>query len=295
MIASCTLAYLIKFYYFDVVDDYEQTKLLHRGGVARVEHALQAFADGSGARWRASVWIASHVALVVAVVAEGDALKGLLLPWDGYPLSDIYTVLRARYLIVTPLTVILWALCLQQSMHRGAGHGRRIIGRSKRLAMRGLTGALLLLLPLLIYTADYGEHEALHDTTYSCGRHSPPLAPPAPAPPRAAAPSLGATGDAIIPPLAALEPTEIEIALNHVPAWAYFPHPGSRLVFILLTFLLLLLQLSVEVYGRNLFSDETSVRSRPGSRPRSARPPSQGANQSGGAGTEMVEVVGDEK
>ena len=56
-----------------------------------------------------------------------------------------------------------------------------------------------------------------------------------------------------------------------------------------------LLQLSVEVYGRNLFSDETSVRSRPGSRPRSARPPSQGANQSGGAGTEMVEVVGDEK
>ena len=46
MTTSCTLAYLIKLFYFDVVDDLEQTTWLVQGGIKSVRHALASHAEG---------------------------------------------------------------------------------------------------------------------------------------------------------------------------------------------------------------------------------------------------------
>lgn len=214
--------YLIKLFYFDVVDDSEMTNWLHHGGLRKAQHAL----DGHhlpDRRWRGSVWLATHVVLVAAVCAEGVAINQLLLPWDGYPQSDVYSVLRARYQVVLPITTILWVLCLQQSTHKGTGHNSRAIGRKKRLAMRAATGGLILLLPLLTYLA-----HGMQPWTSQCeaSEASPPAAPP------------------------------LANATAQFPEWGYFPHSASRGVFFLLLFSLLLGQLAIEVYGRNVYISE---------------------------------------
>lgn len=222
MVVSCTLAYIIKVYYFDLVDEFDMMEDVRRrsptaedavrkANLHKVQHALKAHQEGKAPRWKASLWIATHVVLIVAVCATGNAINKLLTPWDGYPLTDLWTALRARFLIAVPITTILWILCVQQSMHQGAGSGSRAIGRTKRLALRGVTGLLLLLLPLLTYATSGPV-----GSSQTC---------------EAAATNMSSS----------------------VPPWESFPHPASRAAFLCLLFLLLLAQLSMEVYGRNVY------------------------------------------
>ena len=67
------------------------------------------------------------------------------------------------------------------------------------------------------------------------------------------------------------------------PEWAYFPHVGSRLVFLILIFFLLMLQLSVEVYGRTVFNDDDDE-------PAGARRTAPSGEAPLADATEMVEV-----
>ena len=239
MCVSCTLAYLIKLYYFDVSDDRDLSNWLNKGGLTRVRHALHQVTSTGGLNWRGSFWIATHVLLIVAVCAEGVAVNRLLLPWDGWPEDGMYAALRARYLIVIPMSVILWVLALQQSMHKGAGHGHRRIGRKKRLLFRTTTGFALLLLPLLLY----GEPDVPIDTPGCLVSPPPPSLPPSPASPARPTPTFRRL-EAFSPP---------PPAPNSFPNWALTTKVSSRFTFISLLFSVLLLNLMLELYGRRVY------------------------------------------
>ena len=61
-------------------------------------------------RWRCTLWIACHVMLITSTYAEGIAINRLLKPWDGFPLDDLYSLLRARFLVALPVATNLWIL-----------------------------------------------------------------------------------------------------------------------------------------------------------------------------------------
>ena len=228
MIVSCAAAYLIKCFYFDVVDDSELVEFLHKGGLHRARHALGGHATGEANRWRGCVWIGTHVLLIVAICAEGVAVNRLLLPWDGYPAQDLHSILHARYLIAAPLAAILWILCIQQSMHTGTGHGLRAIGRGRRLILRAMTGFAILLLPLLAFSGVNADGISLDHLPVEDGCSL-------------SLPREAAEGD---------EPD--------FPEWAKFPHPSSRMVFLFLLALFLLVQLLVEVFGRTVYTTDAT-------------------------------------
>lgn len=261
MISSATLAYSIKLFYFDVVDDSEAMR--------RIAHALESKSrrdtrgiaeEGAGAglaagvaegapapmlprlpqsggrhaldyqvqpagRWKVGAWVATNVALILCVCAVGVGCNRLLLPWDGFPERSLSSAFRARMLISLPVAVALHALCLQHLLHDDTGRWTRRWTRGRRLACRAVTGVVIAALPCLVFTAkDVTAHLA---SGWRCtpGVSGPPSPPPHGAPP---------------PP-----------PLSHMPSWMAHGDLASRTVFLLLMLAMLVLQLCLEMYGRS--------------------------------------------
>lgn len=265
----CILAYAIKLFYFDLVDDGEKAvKRRTRPSGRTVRHALEH--QVGGARWRAQLWIFTQVFLVLAVALVGTGLGSLLSQaHDGSSEgTQASSQILTRALITTPIAVILYALCLQHGVHVGGGHGTRRIGKRKRLACRVFCATAIGCLPLVSLT-DIAPADSIP------GPPSPPSYPPFPptspppmAPPvvpaayplhawdmvrqpvrvvpAAAEPARRATAEAIAqapaqpPPLAPPPPPP--------PAWRTVGDSFS--VFVALLAGLLGLQLAFELYGR---------------------------------------------
>ena len=99
-------------------------------------HALH-FQDDSiwKGRWRANLWVVTHILLIACVEALGNSLTTLLLPWMGYPDGSRENLGEARALVAVPIALILIVLIVQHSLHVGGGSGTRRIGRRKRLIL----------------------------------------------------------------------------------------------------------------------------------------------------------------
>uniref|UniRef100_A0A7S3B291 Uncharacterized protein n=1 Tax=Haptolina ericina TaxID=156174 RepID=A0A7S3B291_9EUKA len=224
MVFPASFAYVIKLFYFDVADDHH--KIEHQRAQTELEarHALQHQTEG---RWRATLWIATHVVLIIAVCAVGRSINKVLLPWDGYPDDTLYADLQTRYLIAGPISIILLMLTLQHALHVGGGSGLRRIGRRHRLACRVVTAVLILLLPLTsIGDPNYtGEERACQPSVMP-----PPMPPEAPIIPPGS------------PPLSSTPPNSPPSADRR---WL-----ASRTFFFSMLLLILLAQLFLELYGR---------------------------------------------
>ena len=77
MVFPASFAYVIKLFYFDVADDHH--KIEHQRAQTELEarHALQHQTEG---RWRATLWIATHVVLIIAVCAVGRSINKVQPP-----------------------------------------------------------------------------------------------------------------------------------------------------------------------------------------------------------------------
>ncbi|KAL1527666.1 hypothetical protein AB1Y20_009052 [Prymnesium parvum] len=233
MMCSCSLAYIIKLFYFDVVDDNQshESKRKQSGEILAAKHALQFQQEK---RWRGKLWIASHVLLITAVCAVGRAMNKLLLPWDGYPDDNLQAVLQTRYLICAPVSAILLMLTLQHTLHVGGGRGLRRIGRRIRLRCRVITAILIALLPLTaIWEENFrgvaSECLDMPSSSLSTAPATPPVLPPHPGAPPAS-------------------PPHVTRAVT-----------TSREFFLINLFIILLLQLIIELYGRG-YSDGADSR-----------------------------------
>jgi len=76
---SCLLAYGIKLFYFDVVDEWAGVERRQQLGIGvaatqQPKHPLH-FQHGGG-RWRANLWIGSHVFIIMSVGTVGAAARG---------------------------------------------------------------------------------------------------------------------------------------------------------------------------------------------------------------------------
>ena len=220
MLVSCSLAYLTKLFYFDVVDDYTTMRSRGQpGGISQPSgtthvHALS-FQGDDKSRWRATLWIATHVMLVTSLCALGVALNNLLEPWDGSPMRDLHSVLSTRLRIVLPITLNLLLLALMHALHKGVGHGVRRIGRRKRLWARVCSAVLVACLPLLVY---FQQGLEISEEDGYCLNWSVPI--------------------------------QEDSSDDARPAWDRFPEVGSRTMFLTLLMTILLGQLSLELYGR---------------------------------------------
>merc|ERR1740117_1256756 len=115
-----------------------------------VRHALH-FQTAS--RWRANVWISSHVFLILAIGALGAGMGLLRQPWtSALPVIDRSSAdaFHTRMLVCGPLTLILLLLCVQHGVHIGGGRGTRRIGRRCRLLCRAFVSLLILCLPFFV-------------------------------------------------------------------------------------------------------------------------------------------------
>ena len=74
-------------------------------------HALH-FQDDSiwKGRWRANLWVVTHILLIACVEALGNSLTTLLLPWMGYPDGSRENLGEARALVAVPIALILIVL-----------------------------------------------------------------------------------------------------------------------------------------------------------------------------------------
>lgn len=255
MVVSCVCAYSIKLFYFDVVDDSSTmqttpgTTKASASGFKPSQHALS-FQGDHKSRWRATLWIASHVMLVTFVCAGGVGLNQMLEPWDGFPRSDLGAVLRTRFLIAIPMSVILICLATMHALHKGKGHGIRRIGRTTRLKCRVAAAILIACLPCISFLQD-----GLEWKKYDC-EVSPPLPPlsPPPLPPHGPPPPpLAPAGPAHPPGPSPPVPVLSRQTFSRPPwdsLWMGSMEVGSRTLFIWLLVCILISQLLLELYGR---------------------------------------------
>lgn len=262
---SCLLAYGIKLFYFDVVDEWAGVERRQQLGIGvareqQPKHPLH-FQHGGG-RWRANLWIGSHVFIIMSIGTVGTGVNAALAPWMGYPDADHANVLQTRALITIPLAVILWVLCIQHGLHVGGGKGTRRIGRHKRLLCRAVVALLIAMLPLLALDRDAGPAAA-------CAEEPPspplPLSPPSPGSPPLSPP---ATTPGLPPPSPhaplAPEPPPPPLVPSPAPSPPPFWYPpwnpvASPQLFLGLVVGLLVLQLIVELYGRGFLEGAERV------------------------------------
>ena len=88
-----------------------QIERRQRTGMVGARHALH-FQDDSiwKGRWRANLWVVTHILLIACVEALGNSLTTLLLPWMGYPDGSRENLGEARALVAVPIALILIVL-----------------------------------------------------------------------------------------------------------------------------------------------------------------------------------------
>ena len=241
-------------------------------------HALH-FQDDSiwKGRWRANLWVVTHILLIACVEALGNSLTTLLLPWMGYPDGSRENLGEARALVAVPIALILIVLIVQHSLHVGGGSGTRRIGRRKRLISRFVVAVAIGLTPLLSLGGPEGP-----DAGVKCSTPPPPIFPPPspspnPSPPPPSSPPAPPVGPSTKPPPPPSPPPpppsppppspppsppgsppfwfpnvrkQWDSSAAHV-GWAWWSKPPAFLGVILL---MLFCQLVLELYGRG-FAD----------------------------------------